>query len=96
MTTEEANLYWTPAREKFGTSEYSGSSLSAARELAAVLGLRYRNAGGWAHIELTPELKRQLVALAGPNTAAIAAIIKARRSENEDRTDLQEVGQADS
>lgn len=83
MTFQEAQQYWFPARGPIHRPDSFERAVHASQQLAGLLGLQYPVAQHWKHIQLTPELKSQLLALSGPHRNSIAKVMRIRREQDE-------------
>jgi len=102
MNSFEYHHYWGPIRDRIVTElnvskPARDNSVEASRRIASWFGLDYPRPMYWDKIELTDEMKQQLVKLKeSDNYKFLAAVLKARNSVNEDRTDLPQTGEVNS
>jgi hypothetical protein len=82
MNYQDAAKYWFVAREKFYPEAFDG--FSGSQKLAELLGLPYPDIEHYSSIEMTPELKRILEALAGPYGQVIRKMLEARKGLKND------------
>lgn len=89
MTLQEAMKYWMPAKRVFGGFFTPQESVAKSRQLSALFGIEYPKAQHWTFIELTPELKSQLVALVGPHGQTILKAMEIRNGTKAEETQVQ-------
>jgi hypothetical protein len=87
MMVEERDLWWAARRELMRIKEMKGDKfddlLAGSRCLAKLVGFEYPIAGYLDLIALTPELKRILLGIAGPNGPSIIKILELRGRQND-------------
>ena len=91
MNGKDYTDYWVPAcKNLFGWGLGTSDVQSWAEQLDAALGIRecadFWNRRAILDKPMSDELKRLLVALAGPHGRTILKAIQARRGDNDDRT----------
>lgn len=87
MDYSDVRTLWIPARRLFLDNQVGGGNVQArmvtgSRELAALLGLTYPEAGHYYQIELTDELRRKLELLGGPYGVTFRKILEARGTQD--------------
>lgn len=87
MNYSDVHKFWIPARRLFLDNQVGGGNVqtkmtAGSRELAALLGLTYPEAGHYTRIELTDELRRKLELLSGPHGVTFRKILEARGTQD--------------